>query len=112
MSDDKPLAEGALSRDPDAAHADAYKHRLAQKRAINARYYERKHSKRARKDAEEKGELQAMRDECLKLREAYLATQPGGVALPVDPVLVKSDALFARIDAAIGRIDSQVAARA
>jgi hypothetical protein len=112
MTDDNPLAEGALSRDPDKAHADAYKRRLAQKRAINARYYERKHSKRARRDADEKSMLQSWRDECSQLRETYLSLQPGGVALPVDPVLSKLDASCARIDAAIGRVDSRVAARA
>jgi hypothetical protein len=114
--DDKPLAKGALSRDPvaDAAHADAYRARLAQQRAASKRYYAKKLSKRVRKDAEDEGEkakLQSWRDELAQAREAYLAAQPGGVALPVDPVLSKLDALLARHDAAIGRVDARVAAR-
>jgi hypothetical protein len=115
MADDNPLAEGALSRDPERTFADAYTHRLAQKRAANRRHYEKKLSKRARQDAADEGDksfLQTLRDECASAREAYLAAQPGGVALPVDPALAKFDAIFARVDAAIGRADARLRERA
>jgi hypothetical protein len=115
MADDNPLAEGALSRDPDKAHADAYKRRLAQKRAYNAHYYERKHSKRAFKDADDKGELQSLRDGMLKLRESLCSFQSEVRPEDRDRLekgLVQADAQIARIDAAIGRVDARVAARA
>jgi hypothetical protein len=125
MTDDNHLAEGALSRDPDKAHADAHRARLAQQRAASKRYYHRKLSKRVRKDAEDesekaealaiKAEAQAMRDELLQARDELLASGrviDASVNAKLDALRARADAFLARQDAEIAEIDGRMRKRA